>query len=281
MIFERLNTGSVKLNDQELRNCIFRGNLNDLLKELSDNNDYQLILNSSRMKDRMVDQELIIRFFAFHEYTYLKYKAPMKQFLNKYAEKHRALSEKELSNLKNIFKKSVDLAKSTFGEKAFRRFTTGDKKDPNGYFETRKLNKGLFDIVMWGFSEYEKNQVMPHIDSIREELVWLMTNDESFIDTIRVSTDKYENIQYRFDTWRDSLKKILGYPKTEPRNFSQALKKKLFDNNSECKICHQNISLIDDAEVDHIEFYWRGGKTIPTNARLVHRYCNRKRGGRD
>ena len=32
-IFERLNRGSVKLNEQELRNCIYRGSFNDLLKE--------------------------------------------------------------------------------------------------------------------------------------------------------------------------------------------------------------------------------------------------------
>ena len=34
-IFERLNTGSVSLNDQELRNCIFRGTFNALLKKLT------------------------------------------------------------------------------------------------------------------------------------------------------------------------------------------------------------------------------------------------------
>jgi Protein of unknown function DUF262 len=32
-IFERLNTGSVQLNDQELRNCLYRGNFNVALKE--------------------------------------------------------------------------------------------------------------------------------------------------------------------------------------------------------------------------------------------------------
>ena len=107
MIFERLNTGSVKLTDQELRNCIYRGNLNELLKELSENKDYEIILSSSRLKERMIDQELILRFFSFHEYTYLKYKAPMKQFLNKFAEKHKNLKEKELQKYKNLFKKSA------------------------------------------------------------------------------------------------------------------------------------------------------------------------------
>ena len=43
-IFERLNTGAVQLNAQELRNCIYRGKYNDLLKELSEDKDFQFLL---------------------------------------------------------------------------------------------------------------------------------------------------------------------------------------------------------------------------------------------
>ena len=64
-IFERLNTGSVKLNDQELRNCIYRGKYNDFIKELSNDEDFQFILNSPLLNERMLDCELILRFFAF------------------------------------------------------------------------------------------------------------------------------------------------------------------------------------------------------------------------
>ena len=280
-IFERLNTGSVKLNDQELRNCIYRGKYNDLLKELSEDDIYQQILNSPKLKDRMLDRELILRFFAFYHNTHLKYKPPMKQFLNKDMEKFRNLSDDEARELRAVFRKTVDLVRTVFGDKAFRRFIPGDDKDPNGYWETRKLNKGLFDVIMWSFSNYEKHQIVPHADAIREELLWLMTHDQRFIDSIRVSTDSLENTQYRFDTWRESLKNIVGYPSSEPRTFKWEYKKQLYDTNPVCAICDQKIQTIDDAEVDHIDFYWRGGKTIPSNARLVHRFCNRKRGGRD
>jgi hypothetical protein len=33
-VFERLNRGSMQLNEQELRNCVYRGPFNDLLAEL-------------------------------------------------------------------------------------------------------------------------------------------------------------------------------------------------------------------------------------------------------
>ena len=42
-IFERLNTGSVQLNAQELRNCIYRGKYNDLLENFAKNKDFQFL----------------------------------------------------------------------------------------------------------------------------------------------------------------------------------------------------------------------------------------------
>jgi hypothetical protein len=46
------------------------------------------------------------------------------------------------------------------------------------------------------------------------------------------------------------------------------------NNNPTCAICSQRILHIDDAAIDYIEQHWHGGKTIPENARLTHRYCN-------
>ncbi len=58
-IFERLNSGSVALNDQELRNCIYRGNYNTLLRELANDPDFMFILGIQRPEKRMRDIELV------------------------------------------------------------------------------------------------------------------------------------------------------------------------------------------------------------------------------
>jgi hypothetical protein len=178
------------------------------------------------------------------------------------------------------FRKSVELTKTVFGEKAFRRFIRGTAKNPNGVWESNKLNRGLFDIIMFGFTQFEKNQVVPMADSVRGELIWQMTSNDEFIDAISGSaTDKKEKIHFKFETWIASLRKLLGYKNVEPRNFSFRLKKQLYENDPTCLICQQKIQAIDDAEIDHIEHYWRGGETISSNARLTHRFCNRSRGG--
>jgi hypothetical protein len=78
----------------------------------------------------------------------------------------------------------------------------------------------------------------------------------------------------RFDLWRSALGGIIGVGKKEPRCFAMQLKQALFDANNVCDICGQQIANVDDSAVDHIKQYWTGGKTIPENARLAHRYCN-------
>ena len=66
-IFMRLNRGSVKLTEQELRNCLYRGGFNDLLKELCDNEKFLTILGLTRPHKRMADAELILRYFTLSE----------------------------------------------------------------------------------------------------------------------------------------------------------------------------------------------------------------------
>jgi hypothetical protein len=279
-LFERLNTGSVHLNAQELRNCIYLGPYNDLIKDLARNEDFLFLLGLKEPDKRMRDRELVLRFFAFYHTPYYQYKPPMKKFLNDEMEKYRKIDEEEAKKLRAIFKKSVELTKTVFGDKAFRRFVPGTEQDPNGFWEGR-VNKALYDIVMFGFTLYDKRQIIPYSDAIREELLWLMTHDDDFIRSITLSTDKREHVNIHFKKWLDSLQNIVGFPRTEPRTFSLNYKEQLYKNDKTCRICGNIIQTLDDAEIDHIDFYWRGGKTIPSNARLVHRYCNRARGGRD
>lgn len=49
-VFERLNSGADKLNDMELRNCIYRGPYNDLLKELVKNETFLRIRGEKRSR---------------------------------------------------------------------------------------------------------------------------------------------------------------------------------------------------------------------------------------
>lgn len=280
-VFERLNLGAVKLNDQELRNCIYYGAYNDLLRSLAQNSHLLKIMGSKTPQKRMTDRQLILRFFAMWRNTHLKYKAPIKQFLNREMEAHRNPGEKGIAEMRDVFERSIEMAYSVFGPNAFRRYNVGRPNKPDGHWEQKKLNVALWDTVLYSFSFYEKQQIIPIADRVREEFLDLMTNDQTFVEYISSSTDKPDRVQYRADVWRQRLQGLMGMSGREPRTFSLELKMHLYDANPTCQICGQRIQDVDDAEVDHIQHYWRGGKTIPENARLAHRYCNRARGGRD
>lgn len=273
-VFERLNTGAVSLNDQELRNCIYRGSYNDLLWELSQEQTFRELMGIRRPERRMRDVELVLRFASFFHATYINYKPPIKTFLNNDMEKYRFISEKDAQNLRSVFKNSTSIIKSLLNKNAFKRFHKGNDRQPNGYWEKKQFNASLYDILMDSFARLDKNTVYQHLDAIREAYIELMTNDQDFIDSIELSTSSTQAIQARFKKWNIAIDNIFNVSHREPRCFSFHLKEQLFNTNAICAICNQRIIDIDDSSVDHIEQYWTGGKTIPENARLTHKYCN-------
>jgi hypothetical protein len=107
-----------------------------------------------------------------------------------------------------------------------------------------------------------------------EAIVDLMATNRQFNDAIQLSTSSIDNVKLRFDIMRQTVEGVLRDHVIQPRCSSRELKQELFDKSPACQICHQTIQQLDDAAVDHIEQYWRGGKTILENARLAHRYCN-------
>jgi len=108
-IFHRLNTGAVSLNNQEIRNCIFSGPFNDLLGELN-KNDLWLRINRAKAPggDRFLKQELILRFFAFHD-QYDKYEGRLAKFLNDYMKENRFPREKFVNEKTNLFQRTVEI----------------------------------------------------------------------------------------------------------------------------------------------------------------------------
>lgn len=276
-IFTRLNTGSVPLNDMELRNCVFYGSYMDLLKELAEDDDFKQIVGFKGPDTRMRDIELVLRFAAFYHANYLRYRSPMKKFLNDDMNRYRNISREDTEALRRAFKNAVQIIKSLFGDKAFRRFNLGTEHSPIGTWETKRFNASLYDALMGDFASRDKNQVFAALDVLREGLIDLMTTNQEFIDAILLGTSQVQRVVKRFDLTRHRVDEILSAYPQQPRLFTAQFKQRLFDADPTCQICGQRIQQIDDAAVDHIEQYWRGGPTTEQNGRLAHRYCNMAR----
>ena len=143
LLFRRLNEGATSLNDQELRNCVYRGKFNDFLKEtLAPNSDWRKILRlkGKEPHKRMADVELALRYLAFRDQGYVTY--PDKKtslYLDREMSQKRLLEgdtkefEKYTRQAEKDFKQSVSVVLSVFGERyAGRRFVAGDDEDPTG-----------------------------------------------------------------------------------------------------------------------------------------------------
>lgn len=85
-VFERINTGGIKLSSQEIRNCVSYGPIVYFLREMNRIEVWRKIYGKESM--RLKDQELILRFFAFLDGKH-KYKRPLKGFLNDYMDENK------------------------------------------------------------------------------------------------------------------------------------------------------------------------------------------------
>jgi uncharacterized protein with ParB-like and HNH nuclease domain len=108
-IFHRLNTGGMRLNNQEIRNCIFSGSFNTLLKEINEDKSWREINKLGDKEDqRFKHVELILRFFAFYD-DLKSYKGILSKFLNEYMRKNRNPGERFLEEKSNLFERTVEL----------------------------------------------------------------------------------------------------------------------------------------------------------------------------
>ncbi|NES18131.1 MAG: DUF262 domain-containing protein [Symploca sp. SIO3E6] len=157
--FERLNTGGVDLSPQEVRNCLYYGEFNKLLLELSrhpifaeawgiptgtDETNPKLLNNNFYKK--MEDVELILRFFAFRNVEY--FRGDMEGFLDLYMMKSLEFTNKDIHFLKNVFLKTIQLAHCIYAGYLFKPF------DPKFGTWKKRSYKAYYDAVMVGLSGY-------------------------------------------------------------------------------------------------------------------------------
>ena len=281
VVFERLNTGGVKLNDMEIRNCLYRGSLNNLIKSLAENENFRKAINQRNFEKRMQDRALVLRFLAFYERTHLRCSSGLKRFLNDFLDTYKDASDEKISEYRKVFEKCMKACLTVFGGDSFRL-----KKDiaklgsgSPGEWATRP-NAAIFQVIATSFSDYDLGQITQKSDSIYETYLDLINTDREWVDRVRRATGESARLNSVFEKWRERLKEVMNdsQPQDGQRVFSHQLKKEMFDTNPICSICGNRISLIDDAALDHDQKYWLGGKTIPENANLTHRLCNLKKG---
>jgi uncharacterized protein with ParB-like and HNH nuclease domain len=117
-IFERLNTGGTPLKPQEIRNCVFKGALSQMLREANREKNWRKILGKKNLDKHQKDVEMVLRLFALVG-TVDAYEKPMKEYLNKAMKKHGDGKSKKAERFFAQFPKVTALVAGKLGEKPF------------------------------------------------------------------------------------------------------------------------------------------------------------------
>lgn len=146
MIFERLNSGGVKLGSQETRNAVHGGPLNSLCLALSENENFRRMWGipldpspeerdadeeeadeavdestkaGERMFKNMEDVELVLRFFAYRQITPKFNLNKISEFLDRFISEGNNFPATVLAEYKTMFEATVAFLWEALGAEAF------------------------------------------------------------------------------------------------------------------------------------------------------------------
>jgi len=192
-VFHRLNTGTLKLSPQELRQALHPGDFVTFLdKATIESESFHRMLNKKSADPRMKDVELALRAFAW-KYRFEAYRGDLKDFLDGTCEHLNELWVTKENEIKKYFKEienAIDFTFEVFKEMAFSK--------PNN--RRRVFNTALYEVFIYYFSipEVRENITNEKMDKITEGFIRLCKDDNKFHQCISGSFKNVDNVYYRF-----------------------------------------------------------------------------------
>lgn len=267
-LFARLNQGSMSLNNQELRNCLYRGPYNKLIAQLSEDRAFLRLWDVSTPDKRMRHRELVLRFFAFlHRAD--RYRPPLRAFLSDEMIFSSQLDDDAAALFQQQFNTALVWVDRIFGKEAFRLFRIGSEYNPVGIWTSRRLEL-VYEVEMVGFAQFgeaiekywksidiQEQQLFRTI--MRHKLLGVMTSQQ-FVASLSQGTTRPDAVAARFEPWNRTLQALALEP-DEALVEADLLKEGLRETPS-CALCSYPV-IPDDA-------VWA---RIDDKPRLVHRFC--------
>ncbi|MCI6885961.1 MAG: DUF262 domain-containing protein [Lachnospiraceae bacterium] len=202
-VFRRVNTGGVPLNSQEIRNIMANNAVRQLLRNMSQSEEF-IMATRGRVHDiRMDAQELCLRFIAFyirydnHQLKDLYSLAPL---LDEIVVMLNRKSSDELLCFETVFCESMAKCAALLGETAF------SKKN-----STHIINKPLF--ISWSVILAYRTESVELLRSKRDEAVRLQYQyfqEGEYFNAITSSTTTRRNIRLQFEAVERILEELFS-----------------------------------------------------------------------
>lgn len=208
LVFLRLNTGSVGLSPQELRQALAPGSFTDFVDEYASSSaPIQKALGLKSPDFRMRDVEVALRFFAF-DFSLENYRGNLKKFLDETNVELNEGWDKHASRVRaaaDSLDEAIDLTIAIFGEHAFRTWTG------QGY--NRSFNRAIFDVMTYFFKDAKIRALAKDKPAeLKNAFQRLSENDTEFANSIRTTTKTLQATQTRLLQWGSTLEECIGTP---------------------------------------------------------------------
>ena len=219
-VFLRLNTGSVPLSPQELRQALHPGEFTLFVNEYSANSEpLREILGLTQPDFRMRDAELLLRYLAFENFM-PQYTGNLKQFLDDvviHFNRTWLTQSAAVTAQAHSLDRAITTASDIFGDDAFKKW--------NGkQFESR-LNRAIFDTVVHYFSD---PQVAKSAKAKRTAVVsafkHLCESSEAFATSVGGTTKSLDAVFTRYYEWGRSLATATGVKVILPHRVENRIK---------------------------------------------------------
>lgn len=203
-IFYRINTGSVPLSSQELRQVLNRGDFARYLLEVtSRENAIWDVLGICEADARLRDVELLLRLIAWKKFA-KRYAGNMKKFLDdamKDLNKDWPTTHKEVQRVTSNVLEAVRAARKIFGENVGRKYKSGRYE--------RVLNRALLEVQ----SIYLVNPTVRALATKKTAMLRTefkkLAEEPDFLSSIESTTKSLENTRLRFSRFGQLLENVL------------------------------------------------------------------------
>lgn len=195
-IFDRVNRGGTRLNNQEMRNALYQGNATKLIDELSELDIFKKATGNSIESKRMKDRYIILRFIGFflyrsHNLGKIEYQGNIDEFLAQvmsFLNELNDYNEELIADIRLAFTKSMFFAHNNYGADIFRfKNLNGENKRP--------INMALFESLAYLFVLCCDKGKIPSKESIEKLKKEKFDNPDKFVKGV----DSTANVKYRFD----------------------------------------------------------------------------------
>jgi hypothetical protein len=147
-IFDRVNRGGTRLNNQEMRNALYQGPATQLLEKLAKTESFLNATGHGIKSQRMRDRYVIVRFLAFYLARTGKreatYRSNIDDFLAETMKHLNSQGSNDVPFLEKVFQQAMERSFRVLGADAFRF--------PLQNYNRRPINMALFEVLVYLFA---------------------------------------------------------------------------------------------------------------------------------